>query len=146
MTTIIPHNLYLGDINNGRDSTFLMSKGIKNIIRIIDPDAYVIRYDNVQYHTYYLYDDVYENIKDVCKHAYEDYLDRQEGAVLVHCHAGMSRSVCVTAYILVREGVCSTLQEAIDFIKSRRSRIAPAPWFIDQIEGLLEEEQKMLFS
>lgn len=51
---------------------------------------------------------------------------RDAGTVLVHCHAGRSRSVIVVAAHLVAEGGFSGVDAALEFISTRRE-IAVAP-------------------
>jgi dual specificity phosphatase 12 len=56
-----------------------------------------------------------------------------EGTVLVHCHAGISRSVAlVAAYLMNTRGV--TRDEAIALIQSRRKQADPNPGFRHQLE------------
>lgn len=55
-----------------------------------------------------------------------------EGCVLVHCGAGMSRSVAVVAAYLCRYAGMS-LQEAVAFIRERRQGACPADIFIAAI-------------
>lgn len=50
---------------------------------------------------------------------------------LVHCYAGVSRSVAIVAAYLIAEG-CST-QDALQFIKEKRSAASPNRGFIQQL-------------
>eukprot|EP00933_Yihiella_yeosuensis_P061552 TRINITY_DN64389_c0_g1_i1.p1 TRINITY_DN64389_c0_g1~~TRINITY_DN64389_c0_g1_i1.p1 ORF type:complete len:330 (-),score=59.26 TRINITY_DN64389_c0_g1_i1:143-1132(-) len=55
--------------------------------------------------------------------------------VLVHCHAGQSRSATlVAAYLMRVEGL--TASKALDEVKLRRSRICPNTGFLSQLLGL----------
>ena len=58
---------------------------------------------------------------------------RERGSgVLVHCHAGVSRSATVTvAYIMKRQGMC--LGEAYKFVKELRPVISPNLNFMGQL-------------
>lgn len=64
-----------------------------------------------------------------------------DGKVLVHCHAGVSRSatVCI-AYLMYKNSL--TLEEAFDHVRSRRGVISPNLNFMQQ----LKEFEKDLFS
>ena len=60
----------------------------------------------------------------------------QHGCVLVHCGAGLSRSVSVVAAYLCRYAGMR-LDEAIGFIKERRQGACPAEVFIAEITNWL---------
>ncbi|ELU13834.1 hypothetical protein CAPTEDRAFT_83446, partial [Capitella teleta] len=64
---------------------------------------------------------------------------RNQGVVLVHCHAGISRSATICIAYLMRHQ-CLTLDQAHDFLHTRRSRIAPNLNFMWQ---LLEYEAQL---
>ena len=66
---------------------------------------------------------------------------QSRGVVLVHCHAGISRSatICI-AYLMYHK--CLTLEQAYDYLKARRSLIAPNLNFMRQLleyEGQLRD-------
>lgn len=65
---------------------------------------------------------------------------REKGeGVLVHCLAGVSRSVTVTiAYLMFSQGM--TLNEAYDFVKARKANVSPNFNFMGQ---LLEFERSI---
>lgn len=56
-----------------------------------------------------------------------------EGTVLVHCHAGISRSVAIVlAYLMHVRRI--TVQDALSLVRSRRSIADPNPGFMHQLE------------
>ena len=59
----------------------------------------------------------------------------QGHTVLVHCAAGISRSASVViAYLMMTHGM--TLDEAYQYVKSRRSIVQPNPGFMQQLSTL----------
>ena len=42
------------------------------------------------------------------------------GRVLVHCMAGRQRSAALVAVLLVRMGVCGTVDDAVAFVRSKK--------------------------
>ena len=60
---------------------------------------------------------------------------RRGRVVLIHCHAGLSRSVTFAAAYLMAKTKC-TLQEALDSIKERIPDAQPNPGFISQLQRL----------
>jgi hypothetical protein len=75
---------------------------------------------------------------------FSNFLSLDEGrekgnGVLVHCLAGVSRSVTVTiAYLMSSQNL--TLNEAYDFVKARKSNVSPNFNFMGQ---LLEFERSI---
>eukprot|EP01133_Synstelium_polycarpum_P013859 gene13859-16343_t len=65
---------------------------------------------------------------------------RQEGAVLVHCFAGMSRSASVCIAYLIRKLKIS-YDDAYGLVKDARSIVCPNPGFVRQLK---EYEQSIL--
>lgn len=62
-----------------------------------------------------------------------------EGCVLVHCGAGMSRSVAIVVAYLCRYAGMSYV-EALSFVKERRPGAAPADCFADAVKRWLRLE------
>ncbi|KAL3863886.1 hypothetical protein ACJMK2_005613 [Sinanodonta woodiana] len=62
-----------------------------------------------------------------------DSVRNDKGKVLVHCHAGISRSatICI-AYLMCKDNL--TLEQAYDHVKSRRSVISPNLNFMRQLQ------------
>ncbi|XP_033756697.1 dual specificity protein phosphatase 1-like [Pecten maximus] len=69
-----------------------------------------------------------------------DEVKRQGGKTLVHCQAGISRSATIClAYIM--QSQCLSLDEAFEFVKSRRSVISPNISFLQQLLDFEKEIQ-----
>jgi hypothetical protein len=74
--------------------------------------------------------------------AFIDTARQSGGAVLVHCHAGASRSASVVIAYCMREQVAGgpQLEPNLSHVVARRLVVAPHPGFYDQ---LLEYEQQL---
>ncbi|GAA5959412.1 hypothetical protein JCM8115_000104 [Rhodotorula mucilaginosa] len=60
-------------------------------------------------------------------------LARNDGAVLVHCQAGVSRSTTlVAAYLMSRHGL--NVEQAIERIRAARPQVDPSEFFLTQLE------------
>jgi len=69
-----------------------------------------------------------------------DFIDSQDGATIVHCQAGISRSATVClAYLMKKKGY--DLDEAFDFLKNCRSCIGPNFGFLGQLK-IFEQQLK----
>jgi protein-tyrosine phosphatase len=51
--------------------------------------------------------------------------------VLVHCHEGKSRSAGLVAAYLVRQGKFNDVEEAIEFLRTKRPRVNPNTEIVD---------------
>ncbi|XP_054749952.2 dual specificity protein phosphatase Mpk3-like [Lytechinus pictus] len=71
-----------------------------------------------------------------------DEARRAKSGILVHCLAGVSRSVTVTVAYLMQK-LCLSLNDAYDFVKKRKSNISPNFNFMGQLK---EFEQKLTTS
>ena len=60
--------------------------------------------------------------------------------MLVHCHAGISRSATIVIAYLMK-ALSMTLEEAYKLVKSRRPRIKPNQAFISQLMEYEKEVQ-----
>lgn len=59
------------------------------------------------------------------------------GGILVHCHAGISRSpTIIIGYLMARKRM--TLEEAFHFVKQKKAIIKPNHGFLEQLKDLEE--------
>ena len=70
-----------------------------------------------------------------------DAINKKEG-VLVHCHAGISRSSSVILAYLIKY-LKMNLDKALTFMKSKRDKINPNSGFIKQLE-LYQKDNNIL--
>lgn len=133
--------LYLG---NERDAAELERLRRHNITYVLNVTAHVPQYwhaHGIRYKRIPASDSAQQNLKQYFEEAIE-YIDdaRQNGAcVLIHCHAGVSRSATITiAYILKHTKMA--MSDAYKYVKGKRSIICPNFNFMGQ---LLEFEQDL---
>lgn len=133
--------LYLG---NERDAAELERLRRHNITYVLNVTAHVPQYwhaHGIRYKRIPASDSAQQNLKQYFEEAIE-YIDdaRQNGAnVLIHCHAGVSRSATITiAYILKHTKL--VMSDAYKYVKGKRSIISPNFNFLGQ---LLEFEQDL---
>ena len=79
------------------------------------------------------------NLITVLIHCSLENARKKNGRVLVHCVAGISRSVTVTMSYIMQE-MAYSLNEAFDYVKQRKSDISPNFGFMGQ---LLEFQKKL---
>ena len=135
---IIPH-LFLGSIgcasnlkqleNNKMTHILCCASGIKNFF----PNKF-------KYHNLQLLDSDKEDIKKYFDESF-NFIDngiKNGGNVLVHCHAGVSRSSTILlAYIMKSQKM--KLDKALELIKSKREKACPNIGFIQQLKEYEKE-------
>lgn len=134
VTAILPF-LYLGNEEGAADEALIDRLSIKYILNLTPrcPNFFSQRSD-MHYKQIKVND---SNQEDIGQHFDEaiQFIDeaREQGScVLVHCHAGVSRSATVTvAYIMKRRGLC--LGDAYKFVKDLRPVISPNLNFMGQL-------------
>ncbi|RNJ27309.1 protein-tyrosine phosphatase family protein [Halosegnis longus] len=77
----------------------------------------------------------YEQFEAAVELARERY--REEGSLLIHCSAGLSRSVTVMAAMLTAEGVYPSFEHAVAKIQQSQPEAYPNPALLEQAEQYL---------
>ncbi|CAG2161560.1 unnamed protein product [Oppiella nova] len=134
--------LFLGNEKDATDCHCLEQLGITYVLNITSqmPDTYDQR-PGLRYKQLLAVDSYHQNLKQYFEEAF-DFIDeaRQKGCnVLVHCHAGISRSATITIAYLMRH-LWMNLVDAYSLVKSKRPIISPNLNFMGQ---LLELEQTL---
>ncbi|MFS8160309.1 MAG: dual specificity protein phosphatase family protein, partial [Candidatus Roizmanbacteria bacterium] len=82
-----------------------------------------------------------DNISDyfeVVAHFIQEHRMRGKN-VLVHCHAGKSRSVTFVTYYLLRLGIGMTVKEIIKMIKTKREVARPRKSFVKTLQKIEQQ-------
>ena len=135
---IIPH-LFIGSIGSASNLKQLQSfkithilccaKGIKNFFP-----------DNFKYLNLEILDSQNINIKQHFEESYKFIDDalKYNGNVLVHCHAGISRSsTIVIAYIMKSQKM--SFDKVLDLMKAKREKVKPNDGFVQQLKEYEKE-------
>ena len=135
---IIPH-LFLGSIGSASNLKQLQNFKITHIvccasgIKNFFPDDF--KYINLN-----LLDSEKEDIKQYFKESF-DFIDeaiKNGGNVLVHCHAGVSRSSSILiSYIMKSKKM--KLNEVLDLLKTKREKVSPNAGFLRQLSDYEKE-------
>ena len=137
--SIITPRLYLGDINNAKDSKFLQSKNIALIVNSAKeiPDFFEKIAGAPKYIRLNLNDVPEQHITDALKYASDAILHAidHKANVFVHCAAGVSRSSSVVIYTIMRLYDWS-FEKAYNFVKSMHPRTNPNSGFMKQLKTL----------
>ena len=135
---IIPH-LFLGSIGSASNLKELQKCKITHIV-CCGENIKNFFSDKFKYFNIPILDSDKEDIKKYFESSYK-YIDeaiQNKGNVLVHCHAGVSRSSSfVIAYIMKSQK--KKYDEVLDLVKSKRNKINPNPGFIQQLKEYEKE-------
>ncbi|KAL9959665.1 hypothetical protein ACROYT_G033005 [Oculina patagonica] len=138
---ILPH-LYLGSEKDSSDLEILKKYGISYILNVTHdkPNSFE-HLPGFKYKKLPVEDNWRANLSDMFPEAFE-FIEEgitQNRGVLIHCLAGVSRSVTVTIAYLI-SALNMTLNEAYDFVKQRKPSVNPNLNFMGQ---LLEFERQL---
>lgn len=140
-------NIFIGNIQDGNNDLFLSSNNISHIFRFLSDDdidymnkRLISKFPKENIYLYKINDDFDADITSIALNAYKNYVKIKNNTsnILFHCMAGYSRSVCVVAFILVKEGYFLTFLDALDYIHKLRPKIYPNVEFILQLRSLLD--------
>lgn len=131
---ILP-NLYLGNARNSNDLEALERHQIRYILNVTSdlPNSFKNNED-ITYLQIPIDDHWSQNLASFFPQAFAfiDEARQKHLGVLVHCLAGISRSVTITvAYLMQKCGM--TLNDAYDFVKKRKENISPNFSFMGQL-------------
>lgn len=135
---IIPH-LYIGSIACASNLDELKSKNITHILccgiglKLFFPDKF-------KYHRIDLCDNEATNIRKFFDetNSFIDEAIKEGGNILVHCHAGISRSTSIIiAYLMKHQKM--NFNKAFELIKEKRGKIQPNSGFILQLKAYEKE-------
>ncbi|KPJ11258.1 Dual specificity protein phosphatase Mpk3, partial [Papilio machaon] len=132
---ILP-NLYLGNSTNSEDCDALARHNIKYVLNVTPdlPNTFEAEGCGINYLKIPIADHWSQNLAVHFPQAIrfiEEAMSARCG-VLVHCVAGVSRSVTVTlAYLMQRHRLC--LRDAFELVRSRKTDIAPNFHFMRQL-------------
>ncbi|CAG5136200.1 unnamed protein product [Candidula unifasciata] len=133
--------LYLGNERDAMDLSRLKSLNISYVLNVTSHVPQYYDEQGINYKRIPASDSGQQNLKQYFEEAIE-YIDdaRQNNAkVLIHCHAGVSRSATITiAYLLKHTKMA--MADAYKFVKGKRAIISPNFNFMGQ---LLEFEQDL---
>lgn len=128
-------NVFIGNSNAARDYDWLKSEGITHIVNATSeiPNFYS---DDFHYLTLGLEDDPSEDLINVLEPSYR-YMSNvlrydPHKKILVHCHAGISRSASVVIYYLMRSKNIS-FGDALNFLREKRPIVNPNEGYTKQL-------------
>ncbi|KAH3768117.1 dual specificity protein phosphatase 1 [Pelomyxa schiedti] len=124
---IVP-NVYLGSLECAKNWHWLKNNGITHILTLFK--YLVIEVDDTE-----------ETLLSAHLDNCIDFIDsavNNKTSILIHCHAGISRSASVTiAYVAKKMNM--SVKDAHTFVHEKRSRILPKTCFLNQIKTWLGE-------
>lgn len=132
-------NLWLGAISSSCNREALHDYKIETIISAILGSTAAYPFD-FNYERAKLRDvedeDIIEDLKRLLPIIHVEIVNKR--GVLIHCAHGKSRSCTIVAAYLIKHKNMTT-DEALHFIKSKRSQIDPNPGYINQLRQFEEE-------
>ncbi|GAB6020868.1 hypothetical protein CHUAL_003518 [Chamberlinius hualienensis] len=141
---ILP-NLFLGNARNAADMDALERHKIKYILNVTSDLPNIFKHDpHIHYLQIPISDHWSQNLASFFPEAiaFIDEARQKQLGVLVHCLAGISRSVTITVAYLMHK-FSMPLNDAYEFVKKRKANISPNFSFMGQ---LLDYEKELNLS
>eukprot|EP01084_Bolivina_argentea_P308854 534154_1 len=149
---IINNKLFLGNINHVTNDEILKDLKITHIVNCTpyDYDNYITKSNNDSYIQISINDHYYEEIDQHFETTFK-FIDNalqndEKNKVCVHCQAGISRSATIViAFLMTKNDM--TLDTAMQFVKSKRSKIQPNGGFMERLQKydkILQEKRVAL--
>jgi hypothetical protein len=130
---IVP-GIYLGNFRVASNHTLLRVMGVTHVLNAAIEHPNYFENKGITYKYLPLYDHPGQNIAQHFRDGFEfiDNALQTGGKVLVHCHAGISRSTTMlTSYLMKKYG--KTPKEVLTHIKGIRRIIQPNSGFVSQL-------------
>lgn len=133
------NNIYISDFNTSKKIYDLNNNNIKYVLYIGNQKKKQKVYDNyiknnINYSFFELDDDENAKLTDILDETYNLINDNlKNGNVLVHCQAGMSRSVSLVLYYLMKSNEYDDIIKGMEYIKECRIIADPNIGFLKQI-------------
>ncbi|KAL3311247.1 Dual specificity protein phosphatase 16 [Cichlidogyrus casuarinus] len=139
ISQVLPH-LFLGNARDAQDKDLLKKLHITHILNVTDslPNAWE---NNFEYMRLPAVDDDRQNLKPQfdCSFRFIEKAKANGGRVLVHCQAGVSRSVTIVIAYLLRCDREITLMDALDKVQEVRPIAGPNLNFMGQLQAYHRE-------
>ena len=129
-------NIYLGGYRCGTELSSLVALNIKSII-ICGSELKQYFPEQIDYLQFEIEDEVDQDISSHFQAAF-DFISNAKDNVLVHCHAGISRSATIVLSYLMKHRNISFV-DARAFLKTKRRCICPNSGFVKQLEKYEKE-------
>jgi hypothetical protein len=141
--TFILDNIFIGSAHNAANKKLLDRLNIKFIINVT---AEITNYyeDEIEYANYMIYDDNKQSIYKYLEDSYKkikEFQRKNNGAILIHCFMGASRSATILAYYLMKEHNMN-VKDAYDFIKNKRNLVNPTHKFYDELNWISQHQTR----
>lgn len=134
-STIIPGMLYLSGYRVANNLELLKDLSITHVVRLGDTEDLQLYTDHpeIEYHTIEIEDSVRCHLTPTILDAAIDFILAATTPVLIHCHAGVSRSATVAMAYLIRVHKKS-YQEAKKEIRDKRPCCSPNTTFLKDLQ------------
>lgn len=135
--------LFIASQDVAYDKSALSALGVTHILNVAAdlPNAFPSDYVYCSVSMYDDEDEVLMQHYSKCQDFIDGALSKEDGRVLVHCRAGRSRSVSITAAYMMHKDKSLSVEKALKKIRERRPNADPNAGFLKQLKALEIELQ-----
>lgn len=133
------NKLYLGNKEDSEQYNRLNDMNIKTVISLLNDHRDISVRSNylildITHHHYEIQDNPYSNLACILDEIVTNIIEGlKHGSVLIHCHAGISRSASCVLYFLLQINRFNLLFDAYEYLVRCRSIISPNMGFLIQL-------------
>lgn len=135
LPTQVHNGLYLGSAYNASCWYTLEQLNIKYIVNVTAEISNYYEKSGITYYRIPIRDDNNESIQSYFEESYkkiEEFLNKKDGNILVHCYMGASRSATIVAkFIAKKEG--SDITDVLENLIERRPIVNPTKQFVKDL-------------
>jgi len=135
-TEVVPGKIHLGTLSDANSKSFRANNSITAILTVMAKPLSTGITAKLKYMHIAADDNVHQDLSQYFEEA-ADFIEKEK-TVLVHCHAGISRSTTICAAYLIRKHGWS-LGKTLEFIRQRRSCASPNFSFLGQLEAFAKQ-------
>ena len=138
----VTQNIWIGDIRAAASHEWLSKTGVTHVVNCTNHISCPFNKRGIHYLKLNLQDSPVPHVDDLFRVLEPSYVYickvlaySPKTQILVHCHAGISRSASVVIYYLMRSQNW-TYETALDYLKGKRSIVKPNPWYEQQLKDV----------
>lgn len=132
MNKITGTNIFIGDMWSASDENYLK---INNVTHVLNMTPIKLKnHKDIIHHNIELDDTIDQDILNILDESFEfiNTSKKENGNILVHCQAGVSRSASIViAYLMARENI--TYNNSLEHVRKDRPIICPNKGFVRQL-------------
>lgn len=135
-------HLFIGRILNENEASQLIESGVTSVVDLTAEFNEQAMLRNLDYYNLPLLDLTAPTIAELqCAVSYVESRIAESNVVYIHCKTGYSRTAVIASAYLMKSGICSSVQEAVALLCSKRKGMIIRPESMQALEEFYQALQ-----